>query len=218
MDATVNGSDSAAVGERGAKVDLKVLSPVADAGSLTQSVTQMIDPTRMVLTGLQDITAPAEWVLSYTTDGTTWSNTAPTTLAGWAAVRGVKATGPVVSDGTDDNGLQISTGDATQAYPAGGSFSGGRSGDGWNLVFDARGNIYNLWHHNGNGGGPGIDCHTRTGATCAGTWPFTWATGAEAGPQSTSKSDIWYDPVHTRGNMGTAKTGGLSCFSLSRDR
>ena len=97
----------------GSTVDLTASMPVVSAGSTTQTLTQTIDPTKVKLTSASDIAYPAGWTLSFSTDGTSFSSTAPSTTNGWAAITAVRATGSVNSNGSDSNGYQIATGTAT---------------------------------------------------------------------------------------------------------
>ncbi len=166
----------------GAQVDLIARMPFTQTGSTSQEIVQQIDPTVIQLTGIKDIAYPNGWTLSYcsglSTDCTVagnFSTTAPTTAAGWALVKAVKATGNVVSDGTSGGNL-IATATATDTSPPQGTFTPATTsqGDGWLTGFDNRGNVYNMFHHDGNNGYSqgALDCHTRTGAACAGSWPF----------------------------------------------
>jgi CshA-type fibril repeat protein len=217
---SINGGPTASAA-RGDVVNLKAGVPVADAGSLTQSITQWIDPLKMQVRSTADITAPYGWVVSYTTDGTNWTQTAPTTTAGWAAVKGVKATGAINSEGPDQQGNQIASGNATADYPSGGSFAmPGASGDGFDVIFDDRGNLYNIWHHNGSGSLTGVDCHTRAGARCTGAWPFTWNPAVTTNPQTALRSTGWFDNTqnelwfNTETYIGGAWQAGFACVSL----
>ncbi|MEI8286733.1 MAG: hypothetical protein WCG15_05480, partial [Actinomycetes bacterium] len=116
--------DSAAVATEvtpGSKVDLTASAPVAVAGTTQQEIVQDISPL-LTLQAASDIVAPAGWTISYSTDGTTWTTTAPTTTAGWAAIRKVKASGQLISQGADNVGRQIASTDANAAQPTTGQF------------------------------------------------------------------------------------------------
>jgi len=130
---------------------------------------QQIDPSKIVLTSVADITAPEDWTVSYSTDGSTFTTVAPTSVIGWRAVRAVKATG----SGEVASGSPVARGDATA--PTGGVASIPRfstQGDGYDVIFDKFGHVFNMWHHDGNGGGPALDCHLRTGERCGDGWPY----------------------------------------------
>jgi len=85
--------------------------PVSDAGTVSQEITQTIDPAKAVLTGASNITAPAGWGLSFF-DGSSWSNTVPANAAAWAQVTKVKTSGTINSQGSE-GGYQIAAGTAT---------------------------------------------------------------------------------------------------------
>ena len=168
-------SDTASVsGNGGSTITVSSGVPVAAPGTISQSITQTFDPSRVRLTGASGIVAPSGWTLSYSSDGTTFGS-APNTPSGWAAIRAVRATGSI-SSGGDSNGLQIASGTGTGSVPVSGAFTSGGGGDGWDVAFDERGNVFNTFHHDGSWqtgfSTPGIHCHTRTGASCGPGWPF----------------------------------------------
>lgn len=101
----------------GSVVDLTASMPVSDPGTISQTIRQIIDPAKTTLTTTSTIIAPEGWTISYSTnpsDPNSYTTTAPTTNAGWAAIRAVQATGSVNSDGGDDSGYQIATGSASK--------------------------------------------------------------------------------------------------------
>jgi hypothetical protein len=70
--------------------------------------------------------------------------------------------------GTTTSGWQNGT---RGISPAGSSFAANSGGDGWDVGFHADGvRIYNIYHHKYPFG---MDCHTMTGARCAGGYPLT---------------------------------------------
>ena len=231
VDYTPDSATVATSALRGTKIDLTASTPVAVAGTTQQEIVQQIDP-ELDLRSASDITAPTGWTIYYSTDGNTWSANAPTTLAGWEALRYVKANGPLVSEGADANGRQISSSTATGLQPDSGQFSTAddTSGDGWDVIFDDMKRVYNVWHHLTS---TGIDCHLRTGARCDGTWPFLLrSSGAYTSSNSSTfemagsyNSSGWYDSVqkeiwiptvyrHGVGGVDTA-TIGFACLSVS---
>ena len=107
-------TSSSASATPGSRVVLSAAMPVVGAGTVSQEIIQTIDPAKVTLTAVSDIQYPTGWSLSYSVDGTTFTTTAPSTSAGWAAIRAVKATGNVDSQGAE-NGYQIATGTATGA-------------------------------------------------------------------------------------------------------
>lgn len=202
----------------GSLVDLRAGIPVANqSGLASQTITQTIDPSKIVLRSRWDIIAPAGWVLTYSTDGTNFTAPEPTTEAGWALIRAVRATGAVESQGATTDGKQIASKTTVDNSTPSGIFSGtSASGDGWDVIFDDRGYIYNVFHHDGNGGaGNGaIDCHTRAGGACPGTWPYPLTAGGMHTPQ---RSSGWYDSVTKRMwlNISSNSHAGFVCLNLS---
>ena len=202
----------------GSQVDLRAGVPVANqSGLASQQITQTIDPAKIKLRSRWDITAPVGWALTYSTDGVTFTAPEPTTEAGWALLKAVRATGAVESQGATNDGKQIASKTTVDNSSPSGIFSGtSASGDGWDVIFDDRGYIYNVYHHDGNGGaGNGaIDCHTRAGAACPGTWPYPLTAGNMHTPQ---RSSGWYDPVTKRMwlNISTNANAGFVCLDLS---
>ena len=173
----------------GSKVDLSTQIPaVSDVGSATQEIIQTIDPSKVSLTGPNDVIAPQGWTVTYSTDGTTFTSTP----SSWDAVVKVKATGSVNSGGlSGDKQLYQTSASAPGSIttPNGVSRSGG---DGWDVEFDSRGYIYNWYHHGALSSG--LDCRDRlTGALCAGNWPMSLSTnGFYSGFQST----LFFDEVN----------------------
>jgi hypothetical protein len=154
----------------GGKINLTTNLPQASANSASQEVIQTIDPTKVRLTGPDDVIAPAGWTLSYTQDGVTWL----TTPTNWAAVTKVKASGPLNSGGVTAQGNQI----VARSLPAierGNTLTGAAgSGDGWDVRFDSRGYLFNSYHH---GSPSAIDCRVRsTGLRCGSNWPLSITT------------------------------------------
>ena len=204
----------------GNKVDLTATAPVAVAGTTEQEIVQDISAT-LKLTATTDIIAPAGWTISYSTDGTTWSTTAPTTVSGWNAVRKVKARGQLISQGADSNGRQIASTDANAGQPTTGQFptTSGSSGDGWDVFFDDGGRLYNVWHHNGGGSNQSMDCYLRSGVRCNGTWPYLLTSGSftfHTNEQSTGvydpiEKEMWFPTVYTAGGVNQV---GFACIRV----
>ena len=78
VDYTPDSSDVATEVTPGSKVDLTAIAPVSVAGTTNQMVQIELEP-ELVLTSASDVRAPAGWLISYSTDGTTWTTVAPTT-------------------------------------------------------------------------------------------------------------------------------------------
>jgi hypothetical protein len=221
----VSSSVASVSGNGGGSLTMTASAPVAAAGTISQTITQTFDPTRLNLTGATGIVAPAGWTLTYSSDGSTFG-TAPTSSQGWAAVRAVRATGSITSAG-DSNGLQIASGAATGSVPASQAFSSAGGGDGWDVAFDERGHVFNTFHHDGYWGQigsvpgfntPQLDCHTRTGGSCGPGWPFllripygtTGPDGVSGQPwyHTNQQSMQWVDVINNRVWISTAMNDG----------
>ena len=231
VDYTPDSATVATSALRGTKIDLTASTPVALAGTTQQEIVQQIDP-ELDLRIASDIAAPSGWTIYYSTDGNSWTANAPTTLAGWEALRYVKANGPLVSEGADASGRQISSSTATGLQPDNGQFSTANdsSGDGWDVFFDDMKHVYNVWHHRT---GTGIDCHLRTGARCGGTWPYLLKSATNYNPNTAGTfemagsynptgwydsvdKEIWIPTVYTRGISGVANSSvGFACISVA---
>ncbi|MTA28908.1 MAG: hypothetical protein F2562_08655, partial [Actinobacteria bacterium] len=184
-------TSSSATVAPGAQVTLTAGMPVSDAGTVTQEIVQTIDPTKVKLTSSADITYPAGWTLSYCSGTATdcaapanFSATTPSNAAAWAAVRAVKATGAIDSQGAN-SGRQIA-----QSTVSGGSVSQTPTTlpasavglDGFKVFFDAgRTRVFNLYHHSSSGNN-NFDCYVvLTGSRCAG---FPYRFGGTTGEAS----------------------------------
>ena len=218
----------------GNKIDLTATAPVAVAGTTQQEIVQDIG-SQLRLSSTADIIAPAGWVISYSTDGTTWTTTAPTTAAGWNAVTKIKAAGVLVSEGADSSGRQIASTDANAGQPTTGQFptTTGATGDGWNVFFDDAGHIFNVWHHNGSGGAnvsnsnQAIDCHLRTGESCGPSWPFKIVSLSTApifnmhtseqsgGWFDTVDNEIWFPTIYTANGVNQVGFGCIKAGDVS---
>ena len=218
----------------GNKIDLTATAPVAVAGTTQQEIVQDIG-SQLRLSSTADIIAPAGWVISYSTDGTTWTTTAPTTPTGWNAVTKVKAAGVLVSQGADSSGRQIASTDANAGQPTTGQFptTTGATGDGWNVFFDDAGHVFNVWHHNGSGGAnvsnsnQAIDCHLRTGESCGPSWPFKIVSLSTApifnmhtseqsgGWFDTVDNEIWFPTIYTSNGVNQVGFGCIKAGDVS---
>ena len=210
-------SASLATVASGSTVDLTASMPVVSAGSTTQTLTQTIDPTKVKLTSASDITYPAGWTLSYSTDGTTFSSTAPTTTNGWAAVTAVRATGLLESSGAS-NGFQVAsrtaTGTARSIAPSSITIAG--TGDGYQAFFDpGRTRVFNVFHHKASGSSGQLDCYViATGARCTG-FPIDFS--ASRTPQSSLGrvvgNKIWIPGF--KSGTATTQAVGFYCVDIS---
>lgn len=204
----------------GGKVTLTASVPVRDdTGTVTQEIVQTIDPTKVKLTAASDIVAPAGWTVSYSTDGTNFTATAPASETGWAAVRAVKATGAVVTQGAD-SGKQVATGSAATAVPPTGTFNANFSpGDPFMVAFDETGRVFAMTHHDAmhlsHEPGGRVKCFNRDGTTCAG---WTGLAGGVFGTKLVSnyRAYLWMDTARKRIWFPTNNTtqAGFGCIDV----
>jgi CshA-type fibril repeat protein len=196
----------------GAKVVLTTELPASNATELIdQEIIQDIDPVKVKLTSAADVVAPQGWTVTFSTDGTTFSATPNS----WAAVVKVKATGPVDSAGATAGGRQLvsttASASGTVATTKGAIRSGG---DGWDLDFDSRGYVYNVYHRNLVNGA--LDCRkVSDGSFCGPNWPFRLA---NYGFNSNFAPSQFYDEVNQHIWIPTADrlTGtGFVCVDVS---
>ena len=204
-------------------IDLTAAAPVAQAGSTTQEITQVIDPTKVKLTALSDITYPVGWTLSYCSGASTdctvagnFSSTTPANATAWANVKAIKATGSIDSQG-ESAGYQLAAGtangSAVRRTPATIPASG--TGDGYQVFFDpGYTRVFNVFHHNSSTGQ--IDCHViSTGATCAG---FPYRAGVTTTNQY-SMGRVVGTKIWMPGFRGAASAAdyavGFSCVDIS---
>jgi CshA-type fibril repeat protein len=165
-------------------------APVVNATVTSGELTQTFNPLVAQITGASDVVAPQGWTVTYSADGTTYG-AAPGTAAGWAAIRGVKATGPLTSTGASGSNQLISS-TATVQDSSGGAINGtNASGDSW-TVFTSPTRVYTMWHHNGRGDRDkgAFDCFLRDGTHCTG-FPFM-LTPLETG----TRVEGWYDETY----------------------
>ena len=176
---------------------------------LTQEIVTTIDPAKLQITGPADVVAPKGWSVTYSEDGTTFT-TSPTS---WAAVQKVKGSGTMRSEGATADGQQISTGDETIPTPPVLSTPASASGgDGYNVTFDNRGYLFNMYHHDAP---KAIDCHNRSdGQQCTGSWPFNVGT---YGFHSNANSVTYVDNInhHVWFPTNNATSMGLGCVDVT---
>jgi hypothetical protein len=151
-----------------------------------------------------DIKSPEGWELEYTTNGTAWSTTKPSSFT---TITGVRSTGEYTK--TDSNKFQNSTTATLLANAT--DFSGGAGGDGFDLTFVGD-RVYNVFHH---GSSIKLDCHLKaSGSTCYG------APKEFTGYETPNSSHAWanaagsklFVPVY---NPTAGNSFGLACIDLA---
>jgi CshA-type fibril repeat protein len=209
---TMTSSLSVTSAQAGDKVDLTTQIPaVSTVDNSTQEIIQSIDSTKVRLTSAADVTAPAGWTVTYSTDGTTYS----ASPSSWPAVVKVKASGPVNSGGSTNDGKQIISTTATMPGTVNTVDGASRAGgDGYDTEFDSRGYLYNTYHHNYADGA--LDCRKRSdGSFCGPNWPFGLAS---KGFSSNFTSTQFFDEVYKHLWLPVAdrSTGtGFLCIDVS---
>lgn len=185
-------------------------APLSSTGTYSQEIITTIDPATTSLTSTNQITAPAGWSLSYF-NGSSWSQNTPANPAAWAAVTKIKASGQLLSAGSE-NGNQIASRSQTVALAQSGSFTAAGGGDGWSVIFDNNNHIYNIWHHDGSSNNPSVDCHTRSGGSCGPGWPF-----ALSPFHTNTQSEGWIDNTNNHLWFGTnsSTATGFACVDIS---
>lgn len=94
--------------------------------------------------------------------------------------------------------------------------SAARAGDGFDVFFDDRGRVFNLWHH-ADGMDLALDCHMRDGTRCGNGWPFYLnAQGADlrtvlrsSGVVDNLRQRVWF-----QAQRGFSKTG-FGCVDIA---
>lgn len=150
-----------------------------------------------------DIKSPEGWELEYTTNGTVWSTTKPSS---YTTITGVRSTGEYTK--TDSNKFQNSTTATLLANAT--DFQGGAGGDGFNLTFVGD-RVYNVFHH---GTSIKLDCHLKaSGSACYG------APKEFTGYSTPNSSHAWANSDGTKLFVPSMRSSdnamGLACISLA---
>lgn len=148
------------------------------------------------------LTYPEGWTLEYSTDGESWSTSAPGDLATIIAVR---ARGDIKSKG---RGIFETT---TVAEPVASSegFGGGAAGDGYNVGF-GNGILLNSWHHNNDFH---VECHYFDGAECE-DYVYT-VTGYQTSMASSIYVDKDTDKAYSYVRQNSSGDIGVICVDYS---
>jgi hypothetical protein len=172
-------------------VDVVTQGPIAQFGSAQHILYTSWSPQSLQLQGSgaydsvtnpNGLTYPEGWDLEYSTDGTTWSETAPSDLATVIAVR---AKGDVSTKG---RGIFETT---TEAEPitTGTDFASTGGGDGYNIAF-GNGILLNMYHHDTVSAK--IVCKKLDGTDCA------TPQRAKTGYKTNHASSLYFDKATDR--------------------
>ncbi len=164
--------------EQNDSVDVVTHAPVDYVGEATQTITTTWSTQSLSIDNVNDVTYPAGWGLEYTTDGTTWSGTAPGSLS---TVAGVRASGTV---NQLEAGLFTSSAEAESVDQIS-EFNANTGGDGFNVGF-GNGILVNSFHHTVP---TTISCHYLDGTACGANVSFT-------GYESTQNSSVFMDKTN----------------------
>ncbi|MBU6279769.1 MAG: hypothetical protein KGN78_11040, partial [Actinomycetales bacterium] len=155
-----NSGSNLAGGSQATIFDVKNTAPISMVGQTDSTITTswvLADATAVD----SSIIYPEGWTLQYTTNGSTWTSTAPANLG---SVQGIRAAGDVSSFGLDASGYQVSANQSSGQLAAPVSFPKTPGGDGYSLTFTPN-KALNVWHH--QAGTITIECHDRfTGLGC----------------------------------------------------
>ena len=154
LDVQNNGSVATTM-EDNDTLDVVVQGPIAQTGVAVHELYSSWSGQSLELDDIDDIVYPEGWTLEFTTNGTTWSETAPGDVSTIVAIRAV---GDVNTVG--ENAFRT-TSDAQLMAPA--SFAGSGGGDGYDVAV-GNNKVFNFWHH--QEGTVTMECHTFTGELC----------------------------------------------------
>lgn len=146
---------------------------------------------------------PEGWDLQYSTDGTTWSGSAPSDRS---TIVGVKSAGDIAK--TSPSNFQSTTTALLMANAA--DFSAGSGGDGFNVTF-AGDRVYNVYHHAAT---IQLDCHLKaTGDSCYGA-----ATNFAGYSTPNSSQGFWHasdSKMFVPVMRNSDKKAGIACINLA---
>ena len=196
----------------GGTVNLTVTSPLYGAGTATRWLQEKIDPTVVHLTSPSQIRAPEGWKVQYSTDGVAFSDVPPSTPDAWGRVQYVRARGSYASGGIIDGKQAVTTTETVPLSSGASNTIASKTGDGWDVFFDADGHVFNLTHLQVQL----LDCHNVSGSTCSGSWPLniTNLTGLARNTQTSGWVDERYHHVWIA-DYSVALGSGFLCVDIS---
>jgi hypothetical protein len=202
---TLNGNNVTTMAS-GDEINVATGAPIPIQGTSSQAIGLSWSGQSLQLKDLASITQPEGWELQYSTDGSTWSTTAPSDLTTVVAVRSV---GNITSKG--GNTFQTSTTSTLVATQS--NFQGSSGGDGYDLTF-AGDRVFNIFHHNASQ--IQLDCHIKsTGASCFG------AVKNFPGYATSNTSSSYWDAASSKLYAMSKKTAtnefGLACIDFANN-
>ncbi len=200
----------------GDTIVLQTDAAVSVPGTSAQVITQLFNPDTNRVTYAVDsnsnpildsggnrvpaVKAPIGYTVGYTTNGTTWSSTAPPYDSGtdtFPTLRGVRATGSLSITGYVAGATgQEKVVRTVSSGPSVAGFKGSDGGDGWDVFFgsgSAADRVFNVWHH--SEGSMSLDCHIKADGTACWTFGAYTATGYDTSAHSTGAYDAATDSV-----------------------
>lgn len=125
---TVTPSSSVAAGT---DLSSTLTAPISAVGAGTGTLGTAWTPSQAEIA--RDVVGPEGWTVEFTADGITWSTTRPSA----SAIRGVRARGPIESDGMSD-GRQLVRSTGTKTVSAVPVFPAASGGDGYSVFTTPR--------------------------------------------------------------------------------
>ena len=158
LELDLNGSNVTAIAA-GNEITVKTSAPIPGLGESSHAVGLSWSKESLQLLNTNSIVQPEGWELQYSTDGISWTTSAPADLSTVVAVRTV---GDLNAKGVNTfQTTAVSTLIETQS-----NFQGSSGGDGYDLTFAAD-RVFNVFHHNATT--IQLDCHLKaTGNSCYG--------------------------------------------------
>jgi hypothetical protein len=185
----------------GDSVDVTETAPISTVGVANVELSSLWSSQSLQIKPSSTISYPEGWAREYTTDGTTWSTTAPSPLSN---AIGVRTVGSV--DTTGPNAYRSHPTSSLVSSPR--SFTGASGGDGYDLTF-AEDRVFNQFHHDQN---LEVQCHVQnTGAACNGI--------TVSGYQTSNGASSFYDSATKKMYAVVMETAthdfGFMCINLA---
>jgi LPXTG-motif cell wall-anchored protein len=202
LEVVTSGTSTAATSiAAGDNLDVNSTAPIPGVGVSDAEISNLWSHQSLQVKPASTVTYPEGWSLQYTTDGTNWTNTAPSPLS---LAAGVRTKGNVESTGPN----AFKTHPASTLIQSQRSFTGAAGGDGYDLTF-AEDRVYNQFHHDLN---LEVQCHMQsTGNACTGI--------TVAGYQTPNGASSFYDSATKKLYALVMETAshdfGFMCINLA---
>lgn len=183
-------------------IDITSGGSVTTTGDTTQTITTQWSGQSLELNSVGSVVTPENWNTEFTTDGTTWSGTAPTrtTITGIRTTGSVNPAGPNVYKSVS-HPLVVNNS---------ANFTGGGGGDGFDVALVGN-RVFNVYHHNTV---LAIQCHLKSGTSCyTGSAPVISGYGTNNSAQEywdSATSNLWVYSYRV-----SDKHVGFACVNFS---